>query len=195
MRKAEVTRTTKETRVDLELVIGSYEESSIDTGVPFFDHMLYAMARHGALCVKLKCVGDTDIDDHHSVEDVGIVMGTAVRDALGDKSGINRFGDALVPMDEALCQCALDISGRPFFSFSGNGGDGYIGAYNCELTSEFFRALATGAGINLHIRVISGDNRHHIHEAVFKSFGRALREAVTLDPVMGNRIPSTKGVI
>lgn len=194
-RKAGVERTTKETKISLELLLDSYEESSIETGVPFFDHMLNSMARHGALSINLKCKGDTDVDDHHSVEDVGIVMGQAIKKALGDKKGINRFGEALIPMDEALCQSALDISGRPYFNFSGNGGDGYIGAYSCELTAEFFRSLATAAGINLHIRVLAGENRHHIHEAVFKSFGRALREAVKIEPGMENRIPSTKGVI
>lgn len=194
-RKSKITRKTKETDISLELELESFRESAIDSGVPFFDHMLNAMARHGALYIDLKCKGDTDVDDHHSVEDIGIVIGAALKEALADKAGITRFGDALIPMDDALSQCALDISGRPLFACAGPISDGYIGSYNCELTVEFFRALATGAGINLHIRVLAGDNKHHIHEAVFKSFGRALREAVKIDLAMGSKIPSTKGVI
>ena len=194
-RKAQVKRKTKETDISIELELMSLGKSEIRSGVPFFDHMLTSLAKHGRLSLKLFCTGDTEIDDHHSVEDIGIVLGRAFSQALGDKTGIGRFGDATVPMDESLALCSLDLSGRGFFHYSGAPLDGYIGAYSAELTPEFLRSFAINAGMNLHVKLFHGENRHHIHEAIFKALGLALYKASAIDNFLEDTILSTKGTI
>ncbi len=192
-RTASVKRKTKETDITIELRLDGPRKSTIQSGVPFFDHMLESMAAHGRFSLDLTCHGDREIDDHHSVEDVGIVLGTAFREALGEKAGIRRFGDATVPMDDALTMTAIDLSGRPFYKYTGPVLNGSIGTYSEELTGEFLRAFAINAGINLHVSVSYGQNRHHVHETIFKSLGIALRKAIEIDESLGGDVPSTKG--
>jgi len=189
-------RKTNETDITLELNLdgGPYENRS---GVGFFDHMLDHIGRHGKLGLKVTCKGDHHVDDHHSVEDIGIALGLALKEALGDKRGIERYGSAAVPMDETLARVALDLSGRPslVFRVEPESFSKYavpIGTFDVQLVQEFFNAVANNAGMNLHIEVPWGSNNHHIAEGIFKAFGRALREAVK---VTGTEIPSTKGVI
>lgn len=196
-RTAHIQRKTNETDIDLSLDLdppasGGYNH---DTGVGFFDHMLDHIARHGKLATTIKCIGDTHVDDHHTVEDVGIVLGQAIDQALGDKRGIERYGSADVPMDESLARVALDLSGRPALifrvDFKGFGEDpASIGKFDVQLVQEFFNAVVNNAKMNLHVEVPWGENNHHIAEAIFKAFGRALRQAVT---VTGDEVPSTKG--
>lgn len=195
LRKSEIKRVTAETDISLRLVLESAESSAIATGVPYFDHMLEAMSRHGRFFLELSCRGDTERDDHHSVEDVGICLGKAFKKALGDKTGIRRFGSASVPMDDALAMAAVDLSGRSYFRYSGPELRGAIGRYSEELTIEFLRALASNAEMNLHLVLFYGENRHHIHEAVFKSAGIALYKACIIDEGFEREVPSTKGVI
>lgn len=192
-RSATVQRKTGETDIRCSLILDSMEPSSISTGVPFFDHMLDALSRHARWTLEIECNGDTHIDDHHSVEDVGLVLGEAFNRALGEREGIQRYGDALVPMDESLVHSALDISGRPFFLYTGDALQGTIGTYSEELTLEFLRAFTVRAAVTLHVRLLHGENRHHIHEAVFKSLATALYRASSLDPLRTGEIPSTKG--
>jgi imidazoleglycerol-phosphate dehydratase len=194
-RKATITRRTKETDIRLTLVLESREASHIFTGVPFFDHMLNSMAKHGRFQMDVQCTGDTEVDDHHTVEDVGICLGKALQKALGDKAGIARFGDAAIPMDDALAMAVVDLSGRAFFRFSGRELKGYISAYNEELTMEFLRALSSNAEINLHAMVFHGENSHHVHEALFKALGVALRNACAVDESLEGEVLSTKGSI
>ena len=194
-RSASVKRTTRETDISVSIELDSLRESSIQSGVPFFDHMISAFSRHGRVAMELSCKGDTHIDDHHSVEDIGICLGKALLRALGDRAGITRFGFASVPMDDALAQVSIDISGRPWFSYDGPELAGKIGAYDAELTKEFLQSLAFNAQINLHVEVRRGTNAHHIHEAVFKSLGVALRIAASVDPSLEGAVPSTKGVL
>jgi imidazoleglycerol-phosphate dehydratase len=188
-------RRTKETDISVTLELDSVRESVIATGVPFFDHMLNSFARHGRMNLDLTCKGDYHIDDHHSVEDTGICLGAALKEALGDKAGITRFGTASVPMDDSLCHVSIDISGRPYFKYTGDPLKGYIGAYNEELTLEFLYALSLNAGINLHVVLDYGENRHHIHESIFKSFAFAFYSAARIDSILKGEIPSTKGVL
>jgi imidazoleglycerol-phosphate dehydratase len=188
-------RTTKETTISVSITIGSPKESVIESGVPFFDHMLASCVKHGLISIDLKCKGDTHIDDHHSVEDIGIVIGKAFADALGDKKGITRFGFASVPMDDALCQVTVDISGRPYFRYEGTKLEGKIKKYDEELTSEFLYAFAVNAGLNLHVNLVYGENRHHIHEAIFKALGLALKSAYAINPFRADEVPSTKGTL
>ncbi len=194
-RQSVVERKTKETAIRIELDIDDISESSIQTGVPFFDHMLMSMSKHGRFHVNLTCTGDTEIDDHHSVEDIGIALGSAFKQALGDKAGIYRFGDVTIPMDDTLTMVAVDLSGRPYFQYQGPVLNGSVGRYNEELTDEFLRAFAMNGGINLHVHVYYGTNRHHIHETIFKALGIALFKAVTHDPRMDGGVLSTKGTI
>jgi len=194
-RTAKKTRITGETDVSVEIMLDSVKKSEIKSGVAFFDHMLHSMARHGRLYIKLACLGDTEVDDHHSVEDIGISLGMALKEALGGKAGISRFGEATVPMDDALSLVSIDLSGRPFFSYSGPEMKGIVGVYDEELTPEFLRALSGSAGMNLHVHVFSGENRHHIHESIFKALGIALHRATTIDPLLDGQTPSTKGVL
>jgi imidazoleglycerol-phosphate dehydratase len=194
-RKSKLTRKTRETDITAELILHSTEESQINSGVPFFDHMLQTMAKHGRFYLRLLCQGDNEVDDHHSVEDIGIAVGQALKNALGEKAGIFRFGEAVIPMDETLTLVAMDLSGRPFYQYSGKALTGYIGKYSEELTGEFLRALATHAGINLHVKVFYGANKHHVHESIFKALGVALYKASMLDQVIGDKVLSTKGTI
>ena len=191
-RRAEATRDTKETQITVVMDLDGAGTAHIDTPVPFFNHMLDAFTRHSLLDMRVEAEGDVDVDDHHTVEDIGIVMGSVLREALGTKAGIGRFGQALVPMDEALVLCALDISGRGQAFFEVPFQTQTIGGFDTQLVKEFFLAFARAAGITLHLRLVAGENSHHVAEACFKACGRALRQAVELDSrVMG--IPSTKG--
>ena len=194
-RNASVKRATRETDISLTVELDSLEESSIQSGVPFFDHMLSSFSRHGRVRLGLECRGDTHVDDHHSVDDIGICLGKAILRALGDRAGITRFGFASIPMDDALVQVSIDLSGRPWFSYDGPGLGRKIGSYDAELTKEFLQSLAFNAQMNLHVDVRRGENAHHIHEAVFKSLGVALRLAASIDPSLGGAVPSTKGVL
>lgn len=191
-RSAEVHRKTRETDITLSVNLDGVGESKIKTGVGFFDHMLELLARHSMIDLRVAADGDLHIDAHHTVEDVGIVLGQAIARAVGDKSGINRYGWAIVPMDESLAQVAIDLSGRPVFEFEASFPTPLIGDFPAELVEEFFRAVSTAAGMNLHIRVPYGRNSHHIAEAIFKATSRALRAAVEIDPRQRG-VPSTKG--
>jgi imidazoleglycerol-phosphate dehydratase len=191
-RTAELSRKTKETRISLSLNLDGSGKSAPKTGVGFFDHMLDLLARHSLIDLTVDADGDLDVDSHHTVEDVGIVLGQCIEKALGDKRGIYRYGWAIVPMDESLAQVALDLSGRPAFVFNVAFKPGHIGAFPTELVEEFFKALANSAKMNLHVTVPYGTNNHHIAEAIFKATARALRQAVTLDP-RNHDVPSTKG--
>jgi imidazoleglycerol-phosphate dehydratase len=194
MRRGEVVRETKETRVSLNLELDGQGKSEISTGVGFLDHMLELFARHGLFNLEVAATGDLEIDAHHTVEDIGICLGLAIRDALGSGEGIRRYGWALLPMDEALATVALDLGGRPYLSISLPTLEGEMGGFAMELLPEFFQAFCNNAGANLHIRIDSGRNRHHISEAIFKAFAKALDQSVAIDPrVQG--IPSTKGKI
>ena len=192
MRKAEVARKTKETDIQLSVDLDGKGEVSIDSGIGFFDHMLTALAVHSGVDMNIKCKGDLYVDGHHSVEDIGICLGKAFAQALGDKSGIARYGSAYVPMDEALAFCSLDISGRAFLVFDANFSDDRIGEFDTCLAEEFFRAFAFNAGITLHIREEYGKNDHHICEAIFKAVAHALKQALAFN---GGAGLSTKGVL
>ena len=193
-RKSEIKRKTNETDISLSMNIDGTGKGDINTGVGFFDHMLSLFARHGLFDLKVMAKGDLDVDAPHTVEDVGIVLGQAIKEALGDKKSIKRYGSSFVPMDEALALVALDLSGRPYLVFDARFENQKLGNMDTELVEEFFRAVANNAGINLHIKVFYGSNTHHIIEAIFKAFGRALDEASGID----NRIEgvmSTKGML
>ena len=192
-RSAEKERTTKETEVRLSLDLDG-GEASIDTGVGFLDHMLELLARHGRLGLRVEAKGDLETGAHHTTEDVGIVLGQALDEALGDRAGIRRYGQALVPMDESLAECAIDISGRPLCAFDAVLPTTSIAGFDTELAEEFFRAVANNAKLTLHVAVRAGTNAHHMIEAAFKAFARALREAVSIDPDEGG-VPSTKGTL
>lgn len=194
-RFAQVTRTTKETDITVEINIDGTGQVEVETGVPFFDHMLNAFGRHGLFDLKVKAVGDIEIDAHHTVEDTGIVLGQAIAAALADKRGINRFGSQFVPMDEALVHAALDISGRGQLHYDVDLPFGAVGNFDTQLAKEFFIALATNAGVTLHVREIAGENVHHIIEASFKAVGRALCEACAINPRMAGELPTTKGAL
>jgi imidazoleglycerol-phosphate dehydratase len=192
MRKGAVVRETSETRISMNLVLDGQGTSEISTGVGFLDHMLELFARHGLFDLEVECKGDLEVDAHHTVEDVGICLGLAVKEALGSAKGIKRYGWVVLPMDEALATVALDLGGRPYLAVSLPTLDGDVGGFAMELLPEFFQAFCNNAGANLHIRVDSGRNRHHMAEAIFKAFSKALDQAVTVDPrVQG--VPSTKG--
>ena len=193
-RTARVARTTGETDILVEIALDGTGKTDVTTGVGFFDHMLTALGRHSLIDLTVHCKGDTWVDDHHTVEDVGIALGQALRDALGDKAGIRRFGDVCVPLDEALVLAAVDISGRGELYWDVPIGPDKVGTFDTELGHEFFAGFARDAGITLHLREIAGDNAHHILEATFKACARALRSAVEPDPRVSG-IPSTKGVL
>ena len=194
-RRAEIARATSETDIRVTLDLDGTGQATIATGVGFLDHMLTALARHALLDLTVQAKGDLHIDDHHTTEDVGIVIGQAIRQALGDKRGIRRYGAALIPMDEALAEAALDVSGRPFLAWSVAFQRPKIGTFDTELVEEFFRALAFNAGITLHVTLKAGTNAHHVAEACFKALARALRQAVEPDPRAAGAIPSTKGAL
>jgi imidazoleglycerol-phosphate dehydratase len=193
-RKASAERKTKETSIRVEIDLDGTGKSSIDTPLPFLSHMLEQIARHGAFDLVVAAQGDVEIDGHHTTEDVGIVLGKAVLDALGDRHGIRRFGSATLPMDEALVTAALDLSGRPFFVFRVPLPKAKLGNWDVELAEVFFEAFARTAQANLHLRLIEGSNLHHMVEVSFKAFARALREAVEIDPRAAG-VPSTKGTL
>ena len=192
-RTAKIVRATAETDIGLSMDLDGTGAADVETGVGFFDHMLCALARHSMIDLTLRVKGDTCVDDHHTVEDTGIVMGQALREALGDKRGIRRFGSVMVPMDEALVMAAVDISGRGELFWDVAIGPDKVGTFDTELGHEFFAGLARDAGITLHLRLVCGENAHHILEATFKAFARALREAVEPDLRSAGAIPSTKG--
>ncbi len=194
-RSATITRTTTETDITVTLDLDGTGVSDIDTGIGFLDHMLTALARHGLFDITIRAEGDLHIDFHHTTEDVGIVLGQAMRKALGDKRGIRRFGHALVPMDETLAEAAVDISGRPFLVWNVVFERDKIGDMDTELFEEFFRALAFNAMVTLHVTRRDGRNAHHVAEACFKAAARALRMATEMDPRAGDAIPSTKGAL
>lgn len=191
MRKVKLSRKTKETDIALELNLDGTGVYSVDTGVGFLDHMLELFACHGAFDITVRCVGDTKVDDHHSVEDIAIVLGKAIAQALGDKKGIERYAVSFVPMDESLARVVIDVSGRPYLAYNAPM-IGSIGTYDAQLNEEFFRALTFNAGLTVHIDVLAGGNKHHMTEAIFKAFARALRAAIR---VTGAAIPSSKGVL
>ena len=192
MRTATIQRDTKETLITGELKIEGRGRYGISTGIRFLDHMLELFTKHGGFDLNLKAEGDLDVDQHHTVEDVGIVLGQAIEKALGDKRGIYRYGWAIVPMDESLAQVAIDLSGRPAFVFNANFRGDTIGGFPTELVEEFLKSIATNANLNLHVNVPYGGNNHHIAEAIFKATAKALRQAVSIDP-RNNDVPSTKG--
>ena len=192
MRTANIARKTKETDIELSVNLDGKGEVSVDSGIGFFDHMLTALAVHSGVDINIKCKGDLYVDGHHSVEDIGICLGKAFAEALGDKAGIARYGSAYVPMDEALAFCSLDISGRAFLVFDANFSDDRIGEFDTCLAEEFFRAFAFNAGITLHIRQEYGKNDHHICEAIFKAVAHALKQALAYN---GGAVLSTKGVL
>lgn len=194
-RTAAVERRTLETAIEVAVNLDGTGQVDVSTGIGFFDHMLTAFGRHSRLDLTVKAEGDLQVDGHHTVEDTGIVLGQALAQALGDKRGITRFGSSFVPMDEALVLAALDISGRGQLHWDVEVPFGMVGDFDTQLAREFFIALATNAGITLHVRQLAGDNVHHILEAAFKACGRAVREAVAIDPALADETPSTKGVL
>ena len=195
MRSAEIRRTTGETDVTLALTLEGSGQNRIDTGVGFLDHMLTLLAAHGRFDLELTCRGDVRVDDHHTVEDVGICLGEAFRRALGDKAGITRYGQAILPMDEALILAAVDFSGRGVLGYALDIPAQKVGSFDTELTEEFWLAFTRTAGCALHLRQLAGRNSHHIIEGAFKAAARALRQAVAPDPALGGQIPSTKGTL
>ena len=195
MRQAEVSRKTGETDIRIRLEVDGTGKSVIDTGVGFLDHMLTLFARHGRFDLEVSCKGDTYVDDHHSVEDIGIALGKAFEQALGDKKGIVRYGSMILPMDESLILSAVDLSGRGLLVYDLKIPAEKVGTFDTELTEEFFRALAHNACATLHIKQLAGGNSHHIIEGAFKSVARSLRTAVAIDPACADEIPSTKGVL
>lgn len=195
MRTAQITRNTNETKIELSINLDGRGEYENKTGVGFLDHMLDLFARHGRFDLKVKCDGDTWVDDHHTVEDVGIVLGMAMREALGDMKGINRYGSMLLPMDEALVLCAVDISGRSTLGWKMEIPSAKVGTFDTELVKEFWLAFSRTLGATIHFQQLAGENSHHIIEAMFKGAGRALGQAVAVDPRFAGEIPSTKGVL
>ncbi len=192
-RTSKIERDTNETKISLQINLDGSGKADLETGVPFFDHMLDQIARHGLIDISLQAQGDLEIDDHHTVEDIGIVFGQALTQAVGDKKGIKRYGHAYVPLDESLSRVVIDLSGRPHLSFDATFTRALIGTFETELVREFFQAIANHAAMTLHIDNIRGINSHHIAETIFKAFGRALRMALEADEKMQNVIPSTKG--
>ncbi len=195
MRTATSKRMTAETDITLKLNLDGTGEGDIDTGVGLLDHMLALFARHARFDLFVRCAGDNCVDDHHSVEDVGIALGEALKESLGEKRGISRYGSMLLPMDEALVLCAVDLSGRGGLRYTANIPAQKIGSFDTELVKEFFLALARTAGFTIHIKQLDGENSHHIAEAMFKALGRALKDSVAFDATYADEIPSTKGVL
>lgn len=194
MRQASLERETAETKISLSLNLDKQEPVTIQTGVGFFDHMLTLFARHSRMSLKVVVDGDIEVDSHHTVEDVGIVLGQCIKEALGDKVGINRYGTSFVPMDESLGMASLDLSGRSYLVFDATFDNPKLGAFDTELAEEFFQALAFNTQMNLHLKILHGKNTHHKIEALFKATGRALREAITKNPEIQG-VNSTKGIL
>ena len=195
MRCAAIKRTTAETDIQLELNLDGTGKSQVNTGVGFLDHMLTLFAKHGRLDLTVTCSGDTCVDDHHSTEDSGIALGDALRQAVGDKRGIQRYGSCILPMDEALILCALDLSGRSCLRYTAEIPTEKVGSFDTELVEEFLQAFTRRGELNLHMRQLYGTNSHHIIEGMFKALGRSLRQAVAIDEAARDEIPSTKGVL
>jgi imidazoleglycerol-phosphate dehydratase len=196
-RNAERSRATRETEITVRVALDGSGEADVETGIGFFDHMLDALARHGMFDLFVRCTGDLHIDAHHTVEDVGIALGSAFLDALGDKRGIARYADATVPLDEALVRAVVDVSGRPFLHFevAPPAGQPRVGDFDVALSAEFWRAFATEARVTMHLDKIRGENAHHLVEATFKAAARALDAATAIDPRRAEKVPSTKGVL
>lgn len=193
-RRAEIERKTAETQISIKLNLDGEGTCDIATGIGFLDHMLTLLAKHSFMDLTVKAKGDLEVDSHHTVEDIGIVLGEALQEALGDKAGIHRYGNCFIPMDETLAQVCLDFSGRPFLVFGAEIPKIQLGNYDAEMTEEFFRAVAVHCGLTLHIRVLYGSNVHHIIEAIFKAFARAVAEAAAVDPRVKG-VMSSKGVL
>lgn len=193
-RSSNITRNTKETQINIDFNIDGEGCSNINTGIGFFNHMLEGFTKHGLFNMNCTVQGDLEVDGHHTVEDTGIVLGTAIKEAIGDKKGIKRFGYFILPMDDALCLCSIDLGGRPYFAFDCEFPTDKVGEMDTELFKEFFAAVSYSAMMNIHIKVLAGDNSHHIAEAMFKSFAKCLDEATTIDPRIKG-VQSTKGVI
>jgi imidazoleglycerol-phosphate dehydratase len=194
MRTASIERNTQETKIKLELNLDGSGVYEIHTGIGFFDHMLAQIARHGLFDLHITATGDLEVDSHHTIEDIGIVLGQAIKKALGEKHSITRYGNAYIPMDEALALAVIDLSGRAYLRFQADLGKGHLNNFDLEMVEEFFRALAVQSEMNLHIHLLDGTNSHHCIEAIFKAFGRGLAEAVKIDERITG-IPSTKGVL
>ncbi len=195
MRTAEIIRNTNETSITLSLNPDGSGISNIDTGVGFLDHMLTLFARHGSFDLDVTCRGDVNVDDHHSVEDIGICLGSAFAEALGNMAGIHRYGNIILPMDESLILCAADISGRSYLGYGLQIPTEKVGTFDTELVEEFFLAFTRKAGVTLHFQQLAGTNSHHIIEGAFKAFGRVMKQAAAIDPSLNGQIPSTKGVL
>lgn len=191
-RRAEISRETKETQIRLAINLDGVGENAINTGIPFFDHMLDLFARHGLFDLSVAATGDLEVDYHHMVEDVGIVLGQAIKQAVGDKRGLRRYGFFILPMDECLARIAIDLSNRPIFVYQVQATNVMVRDFNISLVREFFQGFANGVGANLHIKLEYGIDPHHIAEALFKCFGRALDVSTSIDPRLGDRLPSTK---
>ncbi len=194
IRESTINRKTSETDISLRLNLDGAGEGEVSTGIGFFDHMLKSFAKHGFFGLTVSVNGDLDVDGHHTVEDTGIVLGEAIREALGDKAGIRRYGSSILPMDDALCLCAIDLCDRPYFDYEASFDSEMIGEMDSSLVKEFFYAVSYSAGMNLHIRMLAGDNAHHMAEAMFKAFAKALDEATSIDPRIKD-VLSTKGVL
>jgi imidazoleglycerol-phosphate dehydratase len=194
-RNAKIVRKTKETDIVVDLALDGSGQSQIKTGVPFMDHMLSLMAAHGFLNLSISAAGDTEVDDHHTVEDLGICLGKAINEALGKKEGIRRYGQAVIPMDEALARTVIDICNRPYMAYRVPLKESKTGNFDVHLVKEFFRALVQNSGITLHIDLLAGEDPHHVAESIFKSFGRALDQAAGVEPRLGGSVPSTKGIL
>jgi imidazoleglycerol-phosphate dehydratase len=194
-RTATIERRTRETDVKLVLNLDGSGVAEVATGIPFLDHMLVLMAAHGFMDIRLVAKGDTEVDHHHTVEDIGICLGEALCQAFGNKEGVRRYGFAVIPMDEALARVVIDISNRPFLSYRVELTESKTGSFDVRLVKEFFRALAQRAGLTLHVDLLSGEDPHHISESIFKAFGRALDQATGIEDRLGKRVPSTKGVL
>ena len=195
MRNAEIIRKTAETDITLSLELDGTDRSEIDTGCGFLNHMLTLFSAHGRFDLNISCKGDTDVDDHHTVEDIGIALGQAFAKALGDKKGITRYGNMILPMDEALILCAVDLSGRDHLGYSLEIPTQKVGTFDTELVREFFLGFVRNCPCALHFKQFSGVNSHHIIEGAFKAFGRAMKQAAAIDPALGNAVPSTKGLL
>ena len=195
MRVANIKRTTKETDIELTLNLDGRGMSEVNSGCGFLDHMLTLFAKHGRFDLTLTCKGDVEVDFHHTTEDIGICLGQALKTALGDKKGINRYGDLILPMDEALILSAVDISGRSYLNLDLKLRAKRVGSFDTELVEEFFVAFTSNAGLNLHVKQLEGRNTHHIIEGTFKAVARSLKQAVAIDPAFADEVPSTKGVL
>lgn len=194
VRKSNIKRKSKETYIKLEFLVDGKGTAKIDTGIGFFDHMLNTFARHGFFDLQVECKGDLYVDCHHTIEDVGIVLGNAIKEAIGDKAGIKRFGYFILPMDESLILCSLDLSGRAYLCFDAEFSVDRVGYFDTEMVKEFFHGVAYGAGMNLHIKQLAGSNNHHIIEGIFKAFAKALDEATSMDGRISG-VLSTKGML